>query len=123
MRERERLDDFRGGHVACRGCRRLMFFESGITKAVVCCGYAYMPTQHQIDLVIYDRVQPGEVPDAVRMPTPEPVVVDEYGEPDPEELYESLPGEEAEADAMVATAEQIEANKEVREAELKRRGR
>ena len=61
MRERERLEDFRGGHVACRGCKRLLFFPVDRRKKLTCCGFLYAPEPGPVDLVIYDRLTPEEV--------------------------------------------------------------
>jgi hypothetical protein len=139
MRERERLEDFRGGHVACRGCKRLLYFAPetlATSPPLVCCGIAYVPTQHQVDLLIYDKLQPGELPDLVALPPPGPV---EIAPEDEEDEFPHLdlalgadvalddmepsPTEEAELAGMAATPEQIAARKAERIAQItKRRG-
>ena len=139
MRERERLDDFRGGYVACRGCKRLIFFHPGIsehTAPILCCGIAYVPTRHQIDLVIYDRLSPDELDQlgAEVIPAPGPVVIPP-GDPnevddlpyrlpvgDPTEDAEEVTISEADVDSMLATAAQIAERRVERQAVLQRRG-
>jgi hypothetical protein len=128
MRERERLEDFKGGHVACRGCKRLLYFPPGaLGLPQLCCGIAYVPTQQQVDLCIYDRLQPGEIEGAVEIPTPPPVEVegeaDDDGERPVDDPYEATAQDEAELDAVAVTPEQALERRAARVAELKRRGR
>ena len=64
MRQRELLEDFKGGHVACRGCRRLLSFSLDALQGgqiVSCCDYLYMATPHQIDLGIFDQVTAQDI--------------------------------------------------------------
>jgi hypothetical protein len=140
MRERERLIDFRGGHVACRGCKRLILFTPGELVRVHCCGYLYVPEYGPMDLAIYDRLAPGEDADAQVMPPPPPLVVlpneEEtlwYGgepapaPPDPapdegEDDEEPGEGEDAEVAAMLATPQEIQERRAERQQQLKRRG-
>jgi hypothetical protein len=123
MRERERLEDFRGGHVACRGCKRLLLFQPGELLQVTCCGYLYSPEQGVINLIIYDRLEPGEAAQAqVAAPVPVAVVEAAPGE-DWEEPYDpQVEPSEGEIDAMAASAETISARRTARVAQLKRRG-
>ena len=122
MRERERLEDFHGGLVACRGCKRLLHFPPEPTTPILCCGLGYVPTRHQIDLIIYDRVQPGELEDAepVPPPEPEPIPEDEEGI-EPEGFPELTPEEERDLAGLVATAEEIAERTPARQAALKQR--
>src|SRR5712691_421818 len=80
MHERERLEDFRGGMVACRGCKRLLNFAPDHLVALVCCGILYRPEPGPLDLVIYDRVQAHEWDDALVLPPPHPVIVEATAE-------------------------------------------
>lgn len=134
MRERERLEDFRGGHVACRGCKRLIFFAPEGMGPVICCGLAYVPTRHQIDLIIYDRIQPGDLEvTAIVLPAPEPLQIQSTedarafldGNEPPglvEEETDEVDISDAEIASMAATAEEIAARRPEREATLARRG-
>ena len=147
MRERERLEDFRGGLVACRQCKRLLQFyhelhpQFSITQ--VCCGIAYKPTRHQVDLVIYDRLTPGDtafLDEYDVVPPAGPVEIADTGgidlapvsePPGPVEaqmlatLLDEQPLatflDEAEIDAMAATAAQVSERAEARQAVIRRR--
>ncbi len=136
MHERERLGDFRGGMVACRGCKRLLKFPPGAMTALVCCGLLYRPEPGPIDLVIYDRMQEGEWEDALVLPAPHPTIilasdedVQQYVvEPDPgsettqdTEDYESAQPSDAEVEAMAATQKEIAERWEERQESLRKR--
>ena len=122
MRERERLEDFQGGLVACRGCKRLLSFPPEPVTPILCCGIGYVPTRHQVDLIIYDRVQPGEIEGAEEVPRPEPESIPEEEEGvEPEGLPEPTPQEERELEALVATAAEIAGRQAGRQAALKER--
>lgn len=127
MRERERLEDFRGGHVACRGCKRLLFFAPDeLAQPKRCCGFVYAPTRHQIDLVIYDRLMPGEFAEAEGEPAPAPMAItDESPEkglvPDPPP-WEQAEVSDVELDDLVATPAQIAEREIERQISLARRG-
>jgi hypothetical protein len=65
MRERERLEDFKGGAIACRVCHRLMYFNperlmAGAERSRLCCDIGYMIERSRIDIVIVDRLGPEE---------------------------------------------------------------
>ncbi len=134
MRERERLDDFQGGAVACRGCKRLLVFDSGDMQPQRCCIYAYVPSQRQVDLVIYDKLAPGEYCEIPSVEPREPLVIaacayeetmgdsDEVSGPDPYLVDETEISNE-EVDILAVTAEQVEERKAERLADLRRRGR
>ena len=71
MRQRECLEDFRGGHVACRDCKRLLFFdpeELATAQPRICCGIAYVPQRRQLDLYIFDRLDSDSFPDGIYLP-------------------------------------------------------
>src|SRR5262245_51840869 len=132
MRERERLEDFRGGLVACRGCHRLVNFVPGEFLPVTCCGYLYSPEGGPVDLVIYDRLAPEDLLYVQRMPA-ETIPVDaEPQEPDPEPEPEGVPDpdpeddEDAPSDAevadLVASAAQIADRRPGRLQALRQRG-
>lgn len=114
MRERERLEDFRGGHVACRQCRRLLFFAPdtlGTGGGIVCCQIAYVPTQQRIDLLIYDRLQPhdlAELGTTTTIAEPPPLVIDPDEQPLPydEDYQESTTEDEDELAEMVVTPDE-----------------
>lgn len=121
MRERERLDDFRGGAVACRVCKRIMEFEAQNLLPQVCCGMAYVPEQKQIDLVIYDRLLADEFADIKPIEAICPIVIPEdHGEPD---LEEEVEVSEAELAGMAATDAQIAERSAERIKQLAGRGR
>lgn len=69
MRLRERLEDFKGGWVACRGCGRLLEFPAGQEHATQCCSYGYVARFGPLEVTIYSDVQPGELPE-VTAPAP-----------------------------------------------------
>ena len=134
MRERERLEDFRGGHVACRACKRLLFFSpDALEQPMLCCEIVYAPTKHQVDLVIYDRLHPDELAElgAQVMPSPGPLQVqatddaveylDTHAPPGlmDEEREDAV--SEADIDSMVATAVEIAERAPERKASLHRR--
>jgi len=133
MRQRERLDDFRGGHVACRVCKRLMYFDHGTLllgnePGYRCCGIAYVPERRQVDLVIYDRLDADDFAEALPLDVPEPVAVHasedpvlDPSAPEPEDVEPLREAEESELEQMVATAEQAEARRAERVATLKAR--
>ena len=122
MRERERLEDFQGGLVACRGCKRLLHFPPDPVTPLLCCGLAYVPTRHQVDLIIYDRIQPGEVGGADEVPAPElEPVPDEDEGVEPEGLPEPTPQEERELESLAATAAEIAERSPARQVALKQR--
>jgi hypothetical protein len=126
VRERERLDDFRGGHVACRGCKRLILFQPGELLQVRCCEYLYSPEQGVINLIIYDRLEPGEAAHA-QVAHAEPVAVieaapgEDWWREEPAEA--SVEPSESEIDGMAATAETIAARRADRVEQVKRRSR
>lgn len=133
MRERERLEDFRGGGVACRGCRRVLHFPAGSAALGdmaprVCCGFAYVPTERQVDLIIYEGVQPGDV-GAEPEPEAGPVYVQDSEVPllmeearEPEAEWDQA-ASDAEVDSLLASPQQIEQNFGQRMAEIRKRGR
>lgn len=125
MRERERLEDFRGGHVACRGCKRLLFFDTKhMATPLRCCDIAYVPTRTQIDLIIYDRLGPDDFAEAIAQPPPPPVEVSILGEEViAEDETEEVAVNDAEVDDMVATAAQIKERTAERMAQLRARRR
>lgn len=129
MRERERLDDFQGGGIACRVCKRVMDFGVGLMAPQICCGMAYVPTQRQIDVVIYDKLTAeecamyGDMDDAqVHETPPQPLVIpaEEDGEPEPED--EEAP-DETEVESLLVSDEEIAARTAARLEQLRSRGR
>ena len=132
MRTREVIEDFRGGHVACRSCRKLMYFDPEEVAGSVpqkCCEIVYVPTRAQVDLHIYDRLGPDDFPDVQRAGLSAPVVIEplEDAPSVPEEWEEALSMEEmarmeAELDAVVVSPEDAKARRQERIETLKRRG-
>jgi len=130
MHERERLEDFRGGMVACRGCKRLLNFAPDRLVALVCCGILYRPEPGPVDLVIYDRVQADEWEGALVLPGPQPTIVIASEEdvqhyvtlPDEEEDYGEPEPSDEDVSGMLATAEEIQARFAERQEQI-RRGR
>ena len=134
MRQRERLEDFRGGHVACRGCRRLLYFDPealrhGSARVFVCCGLAYAPERARIDVVIYDRLDDNAFPEEWHIERPGPVAVHASEDPvldptapEPEDESEGdIDIDEEEIAAMAATQESVEARHADRVATLRAR--
>lgn len=121
MRERERLNDFRGGAVACRVCKRILQFGEGPLLPQVCCGMAYVPEQQQIDLVIYDRLLADEFGDIRPIEIVAPIVIPEdHGEEVEEKEIEV---DDSELAGMVATDEQIAERSAERIKQLAGRGK
>jgi hypothetical protein len=141
MHERERLEDFRGGGVACRGCHRILMFHPDKLMALSCCGFLYRPEPGPLDLVIYDRVGPAELEGALVIPAPGPTVVTAspedvllytpaYGDtasldmsevPGMPEDYGDAGVSEVDVDTMVASAQEIEERKAERNRQLEGR--
>ncbi len=133
MRERERLDDFQGGAVACRGCKRLLYFDLATLTPIRCCTFAYVPSQRQVDLIIYDKLVAGDLQDVAIQEAPAPLVIapTAYDEtmgdtdeaavlPDPY-LEEEEEISDAAIDILAITAEQVQERKAERLAQIKRR--
>jgi len=128
MRERERLEDFQGGGIACRLCKRVMDFGVGLMTPQICCNIAYVPTQRQIDVVIYDRLTAdemamyaGTVGATVHYQLPPVVIPDEEdGIPEPEVEVEV---DEEEVGSMLVSDAEIAARTAERLAQIRNRGR
>lgn len=131
MRERERLDDFKGGHVACRGCKRLLYFDpealrAGTARVTVCCGIAYAPERSRIDVVIYDRLAPEDFveEEVLTLPVAPPIEIHDHDDPvlapSVPETYEDE-GNEAELAALLVTPETAAERHSERVATLKAR--
>jgi len=113
---------------------------------VTCCGYLYSPELGPLDLVIYDRLVPGDTRDAQVMPPPDPVLIlpteeetrwyagepqptepdlpDEGDEAPEEDGEEPAPDEETDAEVlgMLATPQETAARRGERQQQIRRRG-
>ena len=133
MRERERIGDFRGGHVACRGCGGVIFFapERG-EQTILCCSYLYRTERGPLDMVIYDRLEVGERECIVESEEVDSKTLPNSPLPNSSLPNSSLPNSslvtsplspddepsDSEVDGMVASAAEIEERRAEREAQL-----